>query len=70
MTTPETLDTRDAARLLSKSASWLKQARCAGSGAAPPFIKIGRSVRYLRRDLDAFLASRKFTSTTSARTRS
>ena len=67
MTTHETLDTEAAAKYLGKSTSWLKQARCAGSVAAPPFVKVGRSVRYLRRDLDNFLAARKFTSTISAR---
>ena len=67
MATDEPLDTKAAALYLGKSISWLKQARCVGSPAAPPFVKVGRSVRYLRRDLDAFLAGRKFTSTISAR---
>ena len=63
----DVLDTPTTAKYLGKSESWLKQARVSGSAAAPPFVKVGRSVRYLRRDLDTFLAARKFTSTTTAR---
>lgn len=41
------------------SRSYLRQARMDGNRdnrtPAPPFIKIGRSVRYLREDLDAWL---------------
>ena len=43
------------------SRSFLRQSRMEGNRAtrtpAPPFIKIGRSVRYLREDLDNWLAS-------------
>jgi predicted DNA-binding transcriptional regulator AlpA len=43
------------------SRSFLRQARMEGNRAtrtpAPPFIKIGRSVRYLREDLDNWLSS-------------
>ena len=67
MTTPVTLDTEAAAAILGKSTSWLKKGRCSGSPTAPPFLKIGRSVRYLRSDLEAFLARRRFTSTIAAR---
>ena len=38
------LPPRDAARLLSLSDSWLAKARMRGDG--PPFLKLGRSVRY------------------------
>jgi len=38
------LTARDAANLLRLSASWLAKARMAGSG--PPYIKLGRSIRY------------------------
>ncbi|CAG9000289.1 MAG: hypothetical protein CENE_02283 [Candidatus Celerinatantimonas neptuna] len=41
------------------SRSFLRQARMSGNRLnhtpAPPFIKIGRSVRYLREDLDGWL---------------
>jgi predicted DNA-binding transcriptional regulator AlpA len=41
------------------SRSFLRQARMEGNRdnrtSAPPFIKIGRSVRYLREDLDQWL---------------
>jgi predicted DNA-binding transcriptional regulator AlpA len=41
------------------SRSYLRQARMDGNREnrtpAPPFIKIGRSVRYLREDLDSWL---------------
>ena len=43
------------------SRSFLRQARMDGNREnrtpAPPFIKIGRAVRYLREDLDAWLES-------------
>ena len=43
------------------SPSFLRQARMDGHRdrrtPAPPFIKIGRSVRYLQEDLDAWLDS-------------
>ncbi|WP_411992540.1 helix-turn-helix transcriptional regulator [Agarivorans sp. DSG3-1] len=43
------------------SRSYLRQARMSGNRdnhtPAPPFIKIGRAVRYLREDLDAWLCS-------------
>jgi predicted DNA-binding transcriptional regulator AlpA len=38
------LTARDAANLLRLSPSWLAKARMAGSG--PPYIKLGRSIRY------------------------
>ena len=43
------------------SRSFLRQSRMEGNRAtrtpAPPFLKIGRSVRYLREDLDNWLDS-------------
>ncbi len=48
-----------AAKYIGMSRSYLAQARMDGHRnnrtPAPPFIKIGRSVRYLREDLDAWL---------------
>ena len=60
--TSPTLTEEDAARYLSVSrafltASRLRDRRCDG----PPFVKIGRAVRYLLADLDAFLAARRVT---------
>jgi predicted DNA-binding transcriptional regulator AlpA len=48
-----------AANYIGMSRSFLAQSRMDGQRdhrtSAPPFIKIGRSVRYLREDLDAWL---------------
>jgi predicted DNA-binding transcriptional regulator AlpA len=58
------LDTPEAATYLRLSVSSLNKMRCTGSG--PPFIRMGRAVRYRRRALDLFLDSRCTTSTTDA----
>ena len=50
-----TLTDAEAARYIGLSQSWLRQSRMAGNPDAPPFLKIGRSVRYLRGDLDIWL---------------
>lgn len=51
------LTTKEAARLLGLSKSFLERDRWAG--AKVPFIRVGsRSVRYRREDLDRYLASR------------
>lgn len=51
----------EASQYISMSRSFLRQARMEGNRdnrtPAPPFIKIGRSVRYLKDDLDAWLES-------------
>lgn len=46
-----------AARFIGMSESWLRQSRMSAADAThpPPFIKIGRAVRYLKRDLEAWL---------------
>ncbi len=48
-----------AAKYIGMSRSYLAQSRMEGNRdnrtPAPPFIKIGRSVRYLREDLDLWL---------------
>jgi predicted DNA-binding transcriptional regulator AlpA len=50
---------KQASFYVSLSASTLRQARCHGKREGitpvPKHIKIGRAVRYLREDLDAFL---------------
>jgi predicted DNA-binding transcriptional regulator AlpA len=57
--TPRALTERETAQYIGMSRSYLAQARMDGQRAsrthAPPFIKIGRSVRYLRDDLDKWL---------------
>jgi predicted DNA-binding transcriptional regulator AlpA len=49
----------EAARYIGMSESFLRQSRMDGirenRTPGPPFVKIGRAVRYLRRDLDAWL---------------
>lgn len=51
------------AKYIGMSRSYLRRARVYGnrdlSIPAPPFIKIGRAVRYLREDLDTWLDNQK-----------
>ena len=55
------LTEREAGAYIGMSRSFLAQSRMDGKRdnrtSAPPFIKIGRSVRYLREDLDVWLNS-------------
>lgn len=55
------LSEKEASSYICMSRSFLRQARMDGNREnrtpAPPFIKIGRAVRYLRDDLDAWLES-------------
>ena len=44
-----------AAHYIGMSESWLRQSRMRGNPEAPPYIKIGKAVRYLKADLDAWL---------------
>ena len=55
----QTLKDPEAAKYIGMSESWLRQARMNGNPDAPPFLKIGRAVRYLQDDLDAWLESRR-----------
>jgi hypothetical protein len=48
---------KDAARFLSVSQRTLQAWRVAGLG--PPFIKMGRAIRYCRRDLIAWTESKR-----------
>jgi predicted DNA-binding transcriptional regulator AlpA len=43
------------AALLGKSEYWVERCRWDGSGV--PYVKIGRSVRYRRSDVDKFLSA-------------
>jgi hypothetical protein len=57
----EVLMPPEAARFLKMSLSWLAKARFYGNG--PVYRKAGRSVRYLRSDLERYLAASVRTST-------
>ena len=50
------LTSPEAAAYIGMSDSWLRQARMNGNPDAPPYIKIGKAVRYHLNDLDAHLA--------------
>lgn len=53
----------EAASYLTMSPDFLRLARqrirANGTSSGPPYIKIGRSVRYMRTDLDAWLRENK-----------
>jgi predicted DNA-binding transcriptional regulator AlpA len=55
------LTAREAAAFLRLSASWLAKARMRGDG--PPYVKLGRSVRYLQGALLQWMKSRMHLST-------
>jgi excisionase family DNA binding protein len=55
------LTPKEAARLLKVSLSWLAKARMRGDG--PPFIKIGRSIRYSEAALIQWMKSQQRLST-------
>ncbi|GAA6170812.1 hypothetical protein NBRC116592_04820 [Colwellia sp. KU-HH00111] len=58
---PRVLSEIETAEYIGMSRSFLRQSRMEGNREnrtpAPPFIKIGRSVRYLVEDLDSWLDS-------------
>lgn len=51
-------DTAGAAEYTGMSVSWFEKGRFNKCPDAPPYIKIGRAIRYRVSDLDAWLASR------------
>jgi predicted DNA-binding transcriptional regulator AlpA len=56
------INERDAAEYIGMSTSYLRLSRMRGATKctdAPPFVRIGHSVRYLPRDLDAWLEARR-----------
>jgi excisionase family DNA binding protein len=55
------LSPKEAAKLLKVSTSWLAKARMQGDG--PPYIRIGRSIRYSEAALLQWLKSRQRLST-------
>jgi hypothetical protein len=56
---PSAIPEDEAARYLSMSRSYLRQSRCYGDRPgrtrAPPWLKIGRCIRYRVSDLDSWL---------------
>lgn len=64
MTNTERFRVPEAAQYLGLSESHLNTLRWSGGG--PAFLKLGRSVRYEKSDLDAWLAERKRRSTAEA----
>lgn len=63
MVTPTLLPETEAAHYIGMSVAYLRMDRCRGRVGnrtpGPPFLKLGRSVRYDVRDLDAWLAERR-----------
>jgi predicted DNA-binding transcriptional regulator AlpA len=59
------LEEEAAAPLIGWSVSTLQKKRVAGDG--PPFVKLGRSVRYRPEDLEAYVAARVVSSTSELR---
>ena len=59
--TTEILTTKEAAAYCRLSTPTLERFRLTGNG--PPFLKLGKAVRYRRSDLDTWLASRLVRST-------
>lgn len=59
------VDTKGAADHTALAPNTLEKMRVAGEG--PPFVKLGRAVRYRLCDLDAWAASRLTTSTSEQR---
>jgi predicted DNA-binding transcriptional regulator AlpA len=61
--TATALNEKDTARYVGMSVSFLRRARCEGAPGGrtpgPPFVKLGRSVRYLVSDLDAWLQAHR-----------
>ncbi|MGA2842249.1 MAG: helix-turn-helix domain-containing protein [Steroidobacteraceae bacterium] len=55
------LEPKEAAAVLKVSLSWLAKARMRGDG--PPFVKVGRSVRYGETALQQWMKSRQRLST-------
>ena len=56
------LNERDAAEYIGVSPSYLRHSRVRGTTKcvdAPPFVRIGKAIRYLPQDLDSWLAARR-----------
>ena len=57
------LDTQETSEFLGMSAHWVKASRQKPELDGPPFLKIGRTVKYDTRDLEVWLAQRRFRGT-------
>ena len=55
------LTPKEAARFMRLSESWLAKARMRGDG--PPYVQIGRAIRYQQSDLITYIGSRRRLST-------
>ena len=55
----------ETSKYLGISYSWLRQSRVRGDG--PPFIKIGRAIRYRKEDVDNWLLQNQRTNTLNFR---
>ena len=53
------LTERDAANYLNVSRVTLRRSRCYGKPEGPPFIRMGRTIRYAVNDLQKFVEDRK-----------
>jgi predicted DNA-binding transcriptional regulator AlpA len=53
------LTTEQVAELLHVKAGTLEKARSTGMGDFPPFVRFSRNVRYLRADIDAWIAAHR-----------
>ena len=62
------LTAKEAAKILKVSLSWLAKARMRGDG--PPYIRIGRSIRYAEAALIQWMKSRQRLSTSQGDLRS
>jgi predicted DNA-binding transcriptional regulator AlpA len=58
---PSYLNTKQAAHYVGLSESLLEKRRCSGDG--PTYSQIGKAVRYLASDLDAWMQANRRTST-------
>jgi predicted DNA-binding transcriptional regulator AlpA len=57
------IDEREAAVYIGMSVSYLRLSRMRGSTkclSAPPFIRMGKKIRYLPSDLDAWMQARRY----------
>lgn len=56
---------REAALYLGLAETTLRKGRvsgaCSGRISPPPFVRLGRAIRYLKADLDAYLAAHRVT---------
>jgi hypothetical protein len=56
---PRLVPSREAARYIAMSESWLRKTRVNGGTDGPPFYREGGAIRYQVADLDAWLAQRR-----------